>query len=50
MSDTTEKTESKSAPEPSAPAEQAGSEQPHPVDVEAQEEAAKDRAEGGGYD
>ena len=33
------------APAPTAPADSG----PHPVDVEVQEEAAKERAEGGGY-
>ena len=50
MSATIEKPENKGASEPPAPAEQAEAGQPQPVDVEAQEEAAKDRAENGGYD
>jgi hypothetical protein len=50
MSVINEKPENKTTPEPPAPAEQAEAGQPQSVDVEAQEEAAKDRAEGGGYD
>ena len=39
--------ESKPVKPPTAPP--AGSDQPHSVDVEAQEDAAKERAEGEGY-
>ena len=38
-----------SKPETQAPAPPADPGQPHPVDVEAQEEAAKERSEGEGY-
>ena len=39
--------ESKPVKPPASPP--AGSDQPHPVDVETQEDAAKERAEGAGY-